>query len=72
MSEGAALCLTFNSARSSHPCHQCLIKYEDLNELLPISNIIIHTPKNMQVAIVQGMAKDYSLHMMKNIFWAHK
>lgn len=72
MPESAALCLTFNSARSSYPCHQCLIGYNDLNKLLPIDDIVIRTPENMKDAIVQGIAKDYSLHITKNIFWIYK
>jgi Plavaka transposase len=70
--ENAATTLTFNSTNCSYPCHECLVKGDELNnvELLD-DQITLRTPITMKAYVDQGVAKQYSLHNMENIFWQH-
>jgi len=70
--ENAAVTLTYNSINCKHPCHHCLVDVDDLNNVtLTDDQIIMRTPDTMKDFIEQGLAKQYSLHNMKNIFWKY-
>jgi len=70
--ENAALTLTFNSANCSHPCHACLIEGNKLNNAeLSDDQIVLRTTSTMKSFVDQGVAQQYSLHDMKNIFWRY-
>ena len=70
--ENAAVTLTFNSINCKHPCHKCLVKGDKLSEMvLTEDQIILRTPENMKNAVELGIAQQYSLHNMSNIFWKH-
>jgi hypothetical protein len=70
--ENAALTLTYNSVNCSHPCHNCLVKGDKLNDVkLTDNQIILRTPENMKKFVEEGLAQQYSLHDMENVFWKH-
>ena len=70
--ENAAVIITYNSINCNCPCHQCLLEGENLNNVeLTDDRIILRTPENMKDSIEQGLAQQYSLHNMENIFWKH-
>jgi hypothetical protein len=70
--ENAAMTLTFNSVKCSHPCHMCLIENDDLNNVkLNDDRITLRTPENTKDAIKEDLANQYSIHSMENIFWKH-
>ena len=70
--ENAAVTLTFNSVNCNCPCHQCLIEGKKLNNVeFTDDQIILRTPLIMKTFVEQGLAQQYSLHNMKNIFWDH-
>jgi len=70
--ENAVVTLTFNSTNCNHPCHKCLVEGDELNnvELLD-DQIVLRTPNTMKTFVEQGVAQQYSLHDMENIFWKH-
>jgi hypothetical protein len=71
--ENAALTLTYNSINCKYPCHQCLTPVERLNNVrLNRDQITLRTSRTMSNAIAQGIAKQYSLHSIENIFWKHR
>jgi hypothetical protein len=70
--ENAAITLTFNSVNCNHPCHNCLIEGNNLNDMeLPDDQIILRTPDTMKAFVEQGVAQQYSVHDMMNIFWRY-
>lgn len=70
--ENAAVTLTFNSANCSHPCHECLVEGDELNNVeLSEDQIILRTPGTMKAFVEQGVAQQYSLHDMENVFWRY-
>jgi hypothetical protein len=70
--ENAAVTLTFNSVNCNYPCHTCLIEGDDLNNVeLTNDQIILRTPDTMKDFVAQGVAQQYSLHNMENIFWRY-
>ena len=70
--ENAASTLTFNSANCHYPCHKCLIEGNKLNNVkLTDDQIVLRTPDTMKAFVEQGVAQQYSLHDMKNIFWLY-
>ena len=69
--ENAAQTLTY-SVNGKHPCHKCLIHNDDLNNLrLSNDQIELRTPETMKNIVEQGIAHQYSLYNMKNIFWKY-
>jgi len=68
--ENAAVTLTFNSINCNCPCHKCLVEGEKLNDV-KLTDIILRTPDNMKDIVERGLAQQYSLHDMENIFWKH-
>ena len=68
--ENAAVILTFNSINCNCPCHKCLVEGEKLNDV-KLTDIILRTPDNMKDIVERGLAQQYSLHDMENIFWKH-
>jgi hypothetical protein len=70
--ENAAVTLTFNSVNCKHPCHKCLVEGDILNNVkLSDDQIILRTPDTMKDFVEQGVAQQYSLHNMENIFWKY-
>ena len=70
--ENAAVTLTFNFVNCNCPCHQCLVEGENLNNVkLTDDEIILRSPLTMKAFIEQGLAQQYSLHNMENIFWKY-
>jgi hypothetical protein len=70
--ENAAVTLTYNSVNCKYPCHKCLIENDELNNTrLNGDEIVLRTPENMKDYVNRGIANQYSLHNMKNIFWKH-
>jgi len=70
--ENAAVTLTYNSVNCKCPCHQCLIESENLNDVeLTNDQIILRTPESMKNFVEQGLAQQFSLHNMENIFWKY-
>ena len=70
--ENAAITLTFNSANCRHPCHECLVEGDELNNVeLSDDQIILRTPGTMKAFVEQGVAQQYSLHDMENVFWQY-
>jgi hypothetical protein len=70
--EDAAFTLVYNSVNCDNPCHKCLIEVDEMNNPnLESSQIILRTPENMKVAIEGGIANQYSLFSMENVFWKH-
>ena len=70
--ENAAVTLTYNSVNCKYPCHKCLIENDELNNTrLNGDEIVLRTPENMKDYVDRGIANQYSLHNMKNIFWKH-
>jgi hypothetical protein len=70
--ENAAITLTFNSVNCNHPCHKCLIEGDNLNNVeLSDDQIVLKKPDTMKAFVEQGIAQQYSLHNMKNIFWQY-
>lgn len=70
--ENAAVTLTYNSINCKYPCHHCLVEFENLNNVsLTDDQIISRTPETMKDFIEQGLAQQYSLHDMENIFWKY-
>jgi hypothetical protein len=68
--ENAALTLTFNSANCSHLCHTCLVEGDKLNNAeLSDNQIVLRTTGTIKAFVDQGIAQQYFLHDMKNIFW---
>jgi hypothetical protein len=69
--ENATQTLTY-SVNGKHPCHKCLIHNDDLNNLrLSNDQIELRTPETMKNIVEQGIAHQYSLYNMKNIFWKY-
>ena len=53
-------------------CHKCLIENDELNNTrLNGDKIVLKTPENMKDYVDRGIASQYSLHNIKNIFWKH-
>ena len=69
LSENAAVTLTFNFVNCNHPCYKCLVEGDDVN--LSNNQIILRILYNMKDFVEQGIAQQYSLHDMKNIFWRY-
>ena len=70
--ENAAVTLTFNSVNCNHPCHKCLVEGDKLNDVeLSDDQIILRTPYTMKDFVEQGIAQQYSLHDMENVFWRY-
>ena len=70
--ENSAVTLTFNSANCRHPCHECLVEGDELNNVeLSDDQIILRTPDTMKAFVEQGVAQQYSLHGMENVFWRY-
>jgi hypothetical protein len=70
--ESAALSLVYNSVNCNNPCHKCLIEADEMNNPnLESSQIILRTPENMKAVIEEGIADQYSLFSMENVFWKH-
>jgi len=70
--ENAAVTLTYNSVNCKYPCHKCLTENDELNNTrLNSDEIVLRTPENMKDYVNRGIANQYSLHNMKNIFWKH-
>ena len=70
--ENAAVTLTYNSVNCKYPCHKCLIENDELNNTrLNGDEIVLKTPENMKDYVNRGIANQYFLHNMKNIFWKH-
>lgn len=70
--ENAAVTLTYNSINCNYPCHECLVKGDELSNVeLTEDRIVLRTPDTMKAFIEQGVAQQYSLHDMENIFWKH-
>ena len=70
--ENAAITLTFNSTNCKHLCHECLVDGDELNNVeLSDDQIILRTPTTMKAYVDQGVAQQYFLHDMENIFWQH-
>jgi hypothetical protein len=70
--ENAAVTLTFNSVNCNYPCHKCLVEGDNLNNVkLSDDQIILRTPDTMKGFVEQGIAQQYSLHDMENIFWRY-
>ena len=70
--ENAATTLTFNSANCRHPCHKCLVKDDELNNVeLSDDQIILRTPETMIAFVEQDITQQYSLHDMENVFWRY-
>jgi hypothetical protein len=68
--ENASITLMFNSTNCSHLCHECLVGSDELNNVeLSDNQIILRIPNTMKAYVDQGVAQQYSLHSMKNIFW---
>ena len=68
----AAVTLTYNSTRCNYPYHQYLIEGENLNNIeLTNNQIILRTSENIKGFVEQGLAQQYSLHEMENIFWKY-
>ena len=50
-------------------CHKCLIENDELNNTrLNGDEIVLRIPENMKDYVNRGIANQYSLHNMKNIF----
>ena len=70
--ENAALTLTFNSVNCHHPCYKCLVEGDKLNNVkLTDDQIVLRTLDTMKAFVEQGVAQQYSLHDMENIFWQY-
>ena len=70
--ENAAMTLTFNSANCRHLCHEYLVGGDELNNVeLSDDQIILRTPDTMKDFVEQGVAQQYSLHDMENVFWRY-
>jgi hypothetical protein len=70
--ENAALTLTYNSVNCKYPCRECLVEGDKLNNVeLTDDVIILRTPEGMKNVVEQGIAQQYSLHDMENIFWKY-
>jgi len=55
--ENAAITLTFNSTNCKHPCHECLVDGDKLNNVeLSDNQIILRTPTTMKAYVDQGVA----------------
>src|SRR5438094_113506 len=53
-------------------CQKSLIKNNDINNLrLSNDQIELKTPETMKNIVEQGIAHQYSLYNMKNIFWKY-
>ncbi|CAG8605607.1 2176_t:CDS:2 [Gigaspora margarita] len=56
--ENCKLCLTYNGASCTHPCHTYLVKKDELNAIkLSTNRKIIQTEDQMQQAIAAGQGK---------------
>ena len=70
--ENAAVTLMFNSVNCNYPCHKCLVKGRNLNNVkLTEDQIILRIPDTMKAFVEQHVTQEYSLHDMKNIFWRY-
>ena len=70
MLEANAITNTYKSANCKMPCPNCMVIFEDLNNMsLSKEDITLRTPKSMALVIQKGMAHNYSIHNQKNIFW---
>lgn len=68
--EHHSITLTFNSANCKMPCYSCITPKNKFNDpLMNLSMIQLRTPKMMQNILTNGIAAEYSLHNMENIFW---
>jgi hypothetical protein len=68
--ENATQTLVYSSVKCKFPCQKCLISNENLNNLsLNNDQIELRTPETMKNIIEQGLAQQYSMYRMKNIFW---
>ena len=55
--ENAAVTLTFNSTNCSHPCHECLVEGNELNNVeLSDDQIILRTSETMIAFVEQDVA----------------
>jgi hypothetical protein len=70
MLEAGAFTTTYLPSTSNRPCCNCLINYDDLNNMsLSNDNIILRTPENMKGAIDSNQAHEFSIHNEFNFFW---
>jgi hypothetical protein len=68
--EACAYCMTYNSYNCQHPCHFCLVKRENLNNMqLHSDQIILRTHTTMQQAIAGQSSQEKSIHPLNNFFW---
>ncbi|CAG8494978.1 5086_t:CDS:2, partial [Funneliformis mosseae] len=70
--ENAVVTLTFNFVNCKHSYHKYLVEGDKLNNVeLSDDQIILKTPDTMKDFVEQGVAQQYSLHNMENIFWKY-
>jgi hypothetical protein len=68
--EHHAMTLTFNSANCKMPCNSCIMPKNNFNDpLIDHSMIQLRTPEMMQSVLRDGIAAEYSLYNIENIFW---
>jgi len=71
MAEAGSFTITYLPSTSKHPCFCCLINYGNLNNMA-LSNVILHTPEQMQEFINTNQACEFSIHEEFNFFWKFK
>jgi len=70
--ENATQTLIYSSTQCKYPCHKCLIPNKELNNLrLSYDQIKLRTPKEMKDIVEHGLAQQYSMYDMDNIFWKY-
>src|SRR5215471_314228 len=70
--ENIAITLMFNSTNCKYPCHECLVEGDELNNVeLSDDQIILRTSNTMKAYVDQGLAQQYSLYNMVNVFWRY-
>ena len=70
--EHATQILIYSSVNCKYPCHKCLIPNKELNNLrLSNDQIKLRTPEEMKIIVERGLAQQYSMYNMNNIFWKY-
>lgn len=69
--ENATQTLIYSSVNCKYPCHKCLVPNKDLNNLKLNNQIELRTPITMKRIIESGLAQQYSMYDMNNIFWKY-
>ncbi|CAG8790402.1 12225_t:CDS:1, partial [Cetraspora pellucida] len=68
--EAYAMCATYESSNSLHPCHSCLVDHDMMNNVyLKKENIIIHNENTTKESLCQSIGKQISVHYMRNALW---